>query len=245
MGNTEIFTEKVGIYSKYRPNYSKELIHYLSSYIGIGIDSHIADIGSGTGMFCKWFLDMGSTVYAIEPNTSMRLTAVNAFVNHPHFYSLNATGENTTLPQHSVDFITVAQSFHWLDTERFKIECRRILKQNGRVVIVYNRKNTKAEINKQLAALINRFYPEYKDAINHWNLREDSIRNFFECGYEFVEFKNDIVNNLEEFIGRTMSASFSKASDDYLKELEFLFHRFSQNGVVHVPNDTIAYIGTV
>lgn len=245
MKSTEVFTEKADIYSKYRPGYSKELIQYLYSRIGMGINSLIADIGSGTGMFCKWLLDRGSTVYAIEPNTSMRLTAEKNLTNHPRFHSLNATGENTTLPQNSVDFITVAQSFHWLDTGRFKMECRRILKSNGRIIIVYNRKNTKAEVNLQLAALINRFYPEYKDAISHWHLREDAIKNFFEHGYEFVEFKNDIVNNLEEFIGRTMSASFSKVNEDYVRELELLFHRFSQNGVVRVPNDTVTYIGTV
>jgi ubiquinone/menaquinone biosynthesis C-methylase UbiE len=245
MKNVEIFTEKADIYSKYRPNYSKELIHYLYSSIGMDANSHIADIGSGTGMFSKLLLDMGSTVYAIEPNTSMRLIADKTFVNNLRFHSMNSIGENTSLPQNSIDFITAAQSFHWFDIKYFKIECKRILKPNGRVVIIYNRKDKNAEINIQLAALIKRYYPEYKDVINHWELREDAIKTFFEHRYEFVEFKNDIVNNLEGFIGRVLSASFSKMDEDYVNELKLFFYKYSQDGIVHVPNDTIAYIGTI
>ena len=90
-----------------------------------------------------------------------------------------------------------------------------------------------------------KFYPEYKDIINHWEIREHAIKNFFDNKYEFVEFEHNIVNNFEEFMGRTLSASFSKHEEGFLKELENFFHRYSQKNVIHVPNDTIAYIGTI
>ena len=245
MKNTEIFTCKAELYSKYRTGYPDEFVRCLYSDVGINANSCVADIGSGTGMFSKLLLERGCIVYGIEPNDSMRMIAERELANYPSFHSINATGENSLLPESSIDFITVAQSFHWLDAELFKTECRRILKQNGKVVVIYNRKNKSAEINIKTAELMKKFYPEYKDIINHWEIREHVIKNFFDNKYEFVEFKHDIVNNLEEFIGRTQSASFSKNEEIVLRELENFFYCFSQENIIRVPNDTIAYIGTI
>ena len=245
MKNTEIFTEKADLYSRYRQGYSEKLIHYLYSHYGIDAGSHIADIGSGTGLFSKMLLEQGSTVYGIEPNGSMRLIAERDLATYSSFYSINATGENTHLSKHSINFITVVQSFHWLDTERFKSECRRILKQTGKIAIIYNRKCKGSEINIMTADLIKKFYPDYKDIINHWEIRERTINDFFGSGCEFVDFEHNIVNNLEEFIGRSLSASHSKRKKEYVRELEMLFCNFSQEGIVNIPNDTIAYIGGI
>ena len=52
------------------------------------------------------------------------------------------------------------------------------------------------------------------------------------------------------YIDRALSSSYSlRESDDgyaaYLKELHGIFDRFSVNGLLTVPTDTVAYIGTV
>jgi ubiquinone/menaquinone biosynthesis C-methylase UbiE len=245
MKNTEVFTGKSNLYSKYRANYSKTLITHLYSNVGLNSNSHIADIGSGTGMFTKLLLDQVSKVYSVEPNASMRMVAENELSHYKNFISVNATGENTLLPRHSIDYITVAQAFHWLDTDFFIVECNRILKTNGKVIVIYNRKKKEAEINKKLAELIKKYYPDHKDVINHWELRENKIMKFFNNKFEFVTYKNDITNNLQEFIGRTMSHSFSENNEDYIAELKEFFEKYSKNDIIYVPNDTIAYIGTI
>ena len=66
-----------------------------------------------------------SQVAAVEPNGDMR-EKFTAFL--PEVNCFDTTGENTGLPENSVDLITVAQAFHWLDEEKFKKEMMRILK---------------------------------------------------------------------------------------------------------------------
>ncbi len=245
MNNIDIFTRKAEMYSKYRQGYSKEFVEYLYSCIDISMGSHIADIGSGTGIFSKLLLDKGNKVYCIEPNQSMRLVAEASLSQCEGFMSINSIGESTLLPPCSVDYITVAQAFHWLNAELFKAECKRIMKKGGKVIVIYNRKTKDAEVNIKLAELIKKHYPDYKDIINHWELRENSIKKFFDNVFEFVVYENNIVNNLQEFIGRTLSHSFSQNNEDFVNDLKEIFTAFSKNNSIIVPNDTIAYIGTI
>ena len=245
MNNTEMFTHKADLYSKYRQGYSNKLIQYIYSNIDIGSNSYVADIGSGTGMFSELLLKQDSMVFAVEPNDSMRSIAELNLSKYYNFHSIKAAGENTLLPQNSIDFITVVQAFHWLDTESFKVECKRILKKGGKVIVIYNRKKKESEVNLKLAELIKKYYPNHKDIINHWEQREYSIKKFFDNVFEFIEFENNIVNNLQEFIGRTLSHSFFQNDEGFIAGLKEIFSVFSKNNNIVVPNDTIAYIGTV
>jgi ubiquinone/menaquinone biosynthesis C-methylase UbiE len=221
------------------------LIQYLYNAIGIQPNSCVADIGSGTGMFTELLLQKGTTVFAVEPNDSIRQIAESALSRYPGFRSVNTAGENTPLQPQSIDFVTVAQAFHWLNMRTFKAECQRLIKRDGKVVIVYNRKRKNAEINKELAEIIREFYPKHNDIINHWELRENPIIEFFSSKYEFVSFENNITNNLEEFVGRSLSASYATESADYLNGLRQLFYFHAKDGLVTMPNDSIAYIGKV
>ena len=45
----------------------------------------------------------------------MRLAAESIFDQNPNFHSDDGTAEHTTLAEHRIDFVTVAQAFHWFD----------------------------------------------------------------------------------------------------------------------------------
>lgn len=83
----------------------------------------VADIGSGTGILSRQLLVRGLHVIGVEPNNDMRNVAEQSLNIHSRFISINATAENTTLKENSVDLVTVAQAFHWFDKKAFKIEC--------------------------------------------------------------------------------------------------------------------------
>jgi len=93
--------------------------------------------------------------------------------------------------------------------------------------------------------LIMEYYPDYEDIINHWELRENKITEFFKHKFEFVSYENNISNNFQAFIGRTLSHSFSNDNEDFITGLKEFFDDYSTNGTLYVPNDTIAYIGTI
>ncbi|MCL2110674.1 MAG: class I SAM-dependent methyltransferase [Clostridiales bacterium] len=134
----EINTNSAEAYKRFKPTYSKELYDFLYSQGGFTKDSVIADIGSGTGIFCRPLLERGSKIFAVEPGEEMRGIAEADFSGYHGFVSICATAEDTNLAEQSVDFITSAEGFHLFDIEKFKKECSRILKPGGKVVLVWN-----------------------------------------------------------------------------------------------------------
>ena len=73
----ERFSNRVENYVKYRPGYPKEVLQTFRAEMNLTEDSVIADIGSGTGISAKVFLENGNEVYGIEPNAAMREAAEN------------------------------------------------------------------------------------------------------------------------------------------------------------------------
>jgi ubiquinone/menaquinone biosynthesis C-methylase UbiE len=125
------FSNRVNDYKKFRPSYPAEILDPINE-IGLTESSVVADLGSGTGIFTQIILKSGCQVYAVEPNESMREIAELNLSQNANFKSVNGTGENTNLPDHSIDIITVAQAFHWFDIEKSRTEFIRILKKEDR-----------------------------------------------------------------------------------------------------------------
>lgn len=115
MNTTQNFSGLANVYTMGRPVYATEFIDMLYSKYGVTEESIIADIGSGTGKLAKQLLDKGSTVYGVEPNTDMRSIAIRELQNYAKFEAVNGTASQTTLKDNSIDYVTVAQAFHWFD----------------------------------------------------------------------------------------------------------------------------------
>ena len=66
------FSNRVNDYVRYRPSYPSALLDLLRAECDLRPDRSIADIGSGTGLLTKLFLDNGNRVFGVEPNEEMR-----------------------------------------------------------------------------------------------------------------------------------------------------------------------------
>ena len=248
MNNTQRFDGKGIIYAKARPGYSAKLFEYLEDTLHISRGCSFADIGSGTGIFSESLLKRGYRVYAVEPNTDMRKQAEEMLKDEPNFISVNGTACSTTLPVQSVDYITAAQAFHWFDPFTFKKECRRILKPNGRVIIVYNTRDESAECNKALADLHRKYCPEFQGFSKGMN--EEKCRAFFDNKCDMFRTDNSKVYDRQGYINRALSSSYSLCEKDegyekYIEEMNKLFDTFAVDGKITVPMFTVGYMGTV
>lgn len=134
--NIDNFTGRAEAYAKGRPGYTKEAVDKIVELAPQG--AVFADIGAGTGKLTKKLADSGCIVYAVEPNNDMRGEMLKDLKTYKNVTIFDGTAENTKIPDNSVDVITVAHALHWFDIEAFKRECKRILKQDGLVIIVYN-----------------------------------------------------------------------------------------------------------
>lgn len=246
--HTHRFDGKGALYAKARPSYAHGLLTYLSEKLRAGPGSVFADIGSGTGIFTRQLLQNGYFVYAVEPNADMRRQAEQALQQDENFVSVCGTESSTTLPEHSVDFVTAAQAFHWFDPDAFRRECQRILKKNGRVLLVYNKRIETALCTQALAALRKEFCPDFAGFSN--GLDESRIRDFFAGDYTAYRCDNSRVYDRQGYINRALSSSYSLSEthvryEEYVQRLQDLFSRFAVEDRLTVPMETVAYIGVV
>src|SRR3954469_8186543 len=135
---TSRFSDRVADYAKYRPGYPAEMFELLKRECGLFRHTYIADVGSGTGILARYFLEEGNIVLGIEPNAEMRAYADRDLAQFKKFMSVDATAESTTLPDTSVDMVTAGQAAHWFDFAKARAEFVRILKPGGWVVLVWN-----------------------------------------------------------------------------------------------------------
>jgi len=246
---TERFTETVENYIKYRPSYPKEILSLLADECGLTQGKIIADIGSGTGLLTKLFLDNGYIVYGVEPNQLMRTTSENYLNSYSHFHSINGTAEATTLDNQSIDFITAGTAFHWFDIEKSHIEFKRILKKSGWVVLIWNVRNIEqSRLLREYEELIIKFGTDY-EASNAKKFNHTVGREFFYPNEMKVKsFKNIQLFDWQGFKGRLLSASYAlrpgdSGYDDMINQLKIIFDRYQTNSIIEFLYETKIYYG--
>lgn len=248
--NEKKFDAKGSIYVKGRPAYPEQIFEYLIKINVIKENTTVADIGSGTGIFTLQMSPFVNGIFAVEPNDDMRDKADLLYKEFSNIVSVDGTAEATTLENACVDLITVAQAFHWFDRNSFKMECQRILKENGKVFLVWNDRDTSSEIIKDNFEVNKKYCPNFKGSSNGIDFSKDGFKDFFEGGFELIEFENHLVYDKEAFISRNLSSSYApKATDDcydeYVNAISEVFDKHSKNGKVNYPYITRCYIGKV
>jgi len=247
---TTRFTDRVEDYVRYRPGYPDALPAALLANSGCAGGSTAADIGSGTGIFSEMLLAAGLLVYAVEPNAAMRRAAEQRLGEHPRFHSLDASAEHTGLEPASLDLVTAAQAFHWFNNDAALNEFRRILKPEGLVALVWNRRNLERSFQQAYHELLLAFAPEY-GKINHMNLQAADIERFFApAKMRQQRFENQQRLDFTSLLGRLKSSSYCPREDSPLfiplvDELQLLFDRHVQNGQVDFDYHTDLYLGPV
>lgn len=240
------FSNRVANYVKYRPGYPLGVLDLFETKMGLTRDSVMADIGSGTGLSAKLFLENGNTVYGVEPNAAMREAAEEYLKAFPNFISHDGAAEQTNLDDASIDFVIAAQAFHWFDPDKTRNEFRRILKPGGFVALLWNERQLDTnEFLREYENLLLTHANDY-EKVRHENIDEEKLGSFFETTYERATFDNFQEFDLKGLRGRLLSSSYMPSEDDpkfpaLEKELTELFTKHSQKDRIKLLYDTNIY----
>ncbi|HEY4915702.1 MAG TPA: class I SAM-dependent methyltransferase, partial [Solirubrobacteraceae bacterium] len=98
----------------------------------------VLDLGAGTGKFTRALVSRGLDVVAVEPLDEMREILQQQL---PDVRALAGTAENIPLDDDSVDAVTVAQAWHWVDERRALPEVARVLRPGGELCLIWNRRD--------------------------------------------------------------------------------------------------------
>ena len=213
---TQRFSNRVENYVKYRPSYPTAVLDCLRDECGLVETAVIADIGSGTGILARLFLQNGNLVLGIEPNKEMREAGEAYLAEFDQFTSVNGTAEATTLPENSVDFVTAGQAAHWFDREKSLPELRRILRPGGTVAFVWNTMAFDDSPFMQGYEQLTLRYFEGKPS------RENEMRGnviaFLGEGTQVRHFTYEQQFDLPGITGRLLSTSYAPLPSDPLHE---------------------------
>jgi SAM-dependent methyltransferase len=245
------FSNRVEDYVRYRPSYPPGVIAFLYEKCGLHVKHVIADIGSGSGLLSKLFLDNGNPVYGVEPNPAMYAAGEEFLHGYPNFAGIIGSAEATTLAEHSVDFVVAGQSFHWFDPIASRAEFSRILKPGGWVVVVWNeRMLDSTPFLRDYEALLHRFGTDYARVSDSYP-RQVQMRSFFAS----ENFLSHDLPNFQEFdfeglSGRLRSSSYAPAADQpdfspMMNELKHIFTAYQRDGKVRFDYRTRIYAGTL
>ena len=242
------FSNRVADYVRYRPSYPSALIDLLREECGLRPDHVVADVGSGTGILSRMFLENGNRVFGVDPNDEMRRAGEEFLSGFAEFSSVNGSAENTTLTDGCVDFVVTGQAFHWFEPVAARAEFARILRPGGLVVVICNeRLLDTTPFLRGYEALLQSFGKDYAQVSESYP-RLAQIQAFFPHAIARKSFGNFQEFDFAALAGRVRSSSYMPQEGDansapMMAALRQLFDTTQQSGRVRMDYTAQVYLG--
>lgn len=138
-------------YERGRPSYPGDVVAFLVDRLDISPGHRVVDLAAGTGKLTRLLVPTGAEVIAVEPVAAMREKLA---ATAPGAVALDGTAEALPFDDGTVDAMTVAQAFHWFDTEAALAEIARVLRPGGALGLVWNERDTSEPWVAELSKLI-------------------------------------------------------------------------------------------
>ncbi|MFJ8194939.1 class I SAM-dependent methyltransferase [Streptomyces sp. NPDC096094] len=130
------FNAAAAQYAANRPSYPPALFDALEQLAGRPLaGARVADIGAGTGIATARLHARGADVIAVEPGAGMAAEFRRTLPDVP---VIRGNGNALPLADHSADFLTYAQAWHWTDPALAVPEALRVLRPGGALALWWN-----------------------------------------------------------------------------------------------------------
>jgi SAM-dependent methyltransferase len=124
------FSGFAGDYDRYRPPPPAALAGVLRQFLGGSSPKLVVDLGSGTGLSSRYWIDAAREIVGIEPTADMRAQA-EAHAGAGNLRYQAGFGHRTGLPTACADIVVCMQALHWMEPRSTFEEVRRILRPGG------------------------------------------------------------------------------------------------------------------
>ena len=126
---TDHFAQVAAHYASHRPTYPSALFRWLAEQAPA---RRLAwDCATGTGQAALGLAEYFEQVWATDASRSQ----IEAAAPCPGVQYHTAPSDDSGLPDHAADLVTVAQALHWFDLDRFYVEVRRVMQPGGLLAV--------------------------------------------------------------------------------------------------------------
>jgi SAM-dependent methyltransferase len=242
------FTGLADVYARCRPTYPAAAIDQIVSRCGLGAQSLLIDVGSGTGISSRLFAERGVPVIGLEPNADMRRTAEAQAVppGAPVPKYSEGRAEATGLADASADVVLSAQAFHWFDADAALREFHRILKPGGWVALLWNERDESDAFTAAYGAVV-RSTPGAASVEGPRAQAGKALLThpLFEEAAQ-IDFANEQIVDEDGLLGRSFSASYAPrepaAVEAFAAALRDVFGHYQKDGRAVVRYVTSLYL---
>jgi len=237
LASVQRFTGLAAAYDRYRPTYPPAAIAAILE--GLPVPATVADVGAGTGISTRALAAAGARAIAIEPNDEMRAVASD------HGCDARAgSAEATGLADASADAVACFQAFHWFANERTLREFRRVLRPGGRLALVWNDRDARADpFTREVRALEERLGETamlagiaFADAS-----LEPLVRGAGFARFRCLQFHNEQRLDSDGLVGRVRSTSYAPRGGPELVEMERALRALHERFADRSGHATILY----
>ena len=205
------FTGLAEVYNETRPNYSEVVLDIAPALIRKAVNEiKVADVGAGTGIWTRMVAERNfAKVIAIEPNDDMRNIGekheISKFSSKINW--LKGHAEETNLETESIDWVTMASSFHWANFDQATGEFSRILNRGGYFTALWNpRVIENSPLLMEIEAEIDNIKPNIRRVSSGKSEFTDNLLNKLEASPYFekvvyLESRHEITMPIQRYLG--------------------------------------------
>jgi SAM-dependent methyltransferase len=160
------FGEDAERYDRVRPPYPSQLIDALL----VDGPGRVLDVGCGTGITARLFLERGCTVLGIEPDSRMAAVARRrgATVEEGSFEQWTPAGRQ-------FDLLVAGQAWHWVEPGAGAAQAAGVLRPGGRIALFWNQSFPAPEARQAMEKAYADLAPELAGRSVLLGQRDDSL----------------------------------------------------------------------
>ncbi len=246
MAGFHIFSSKAEKYARFRWDYTPEALRTIGEGANINPTTLLADVGAGTGILTRHFVDAAGWVWAVEPDPAMRAQAACCLRPAPNLALVAGCAEALPFAAGSLDVLVSAQAANWFVPALARAEFRRVLRPGGWLAMLKNRGT-----DLRLAEATRGIYPPETDTETSMPGLGTPLEYYYEGGsLRTAQFPFTIRQTWAQFLGALDSASFAPDEGNphyaaYARRARQAFERLSDDGVLTSTGQTELWLGQV
>ncbi len=95
----------------------------------------VLEVGAGTGLWSRFLIELGAELTVVEPDDDMRAVLER---RSPLVHALVGTAESLPVADASFDVVVTSSAWHWFRQPEATNEMARVLRDGGRLFVLWN-----------------------------------------------------------------------------------------------------------